>query len=84
MRTSFNVENQKSKTRPNLKRSMRLGRSLSMYSSSTMAINPDITEAHALRGWYDLINSPIFFTALIKTASPQVRLVRLRIQFPIA
>ncbi|KAL6301589.1 replication factor-a protein [Sparassis latifolia] len=29
------------------------GRSLSMYSSSTMAVNPDIPEAHALRGWYD-------------------------------
>lgn len=29
------------------------GRSLSMFSSSTMAINPDITEAHVLRGWYD-------------------------------
>lgn len=33
------------------------GRSLSMYSSSTMAINPDITEAHALRGWFDSTGS---------------------------
>lgn len=24
-----------------------------MVSSSTMAINPDITEAHAIRGWFD-------------------------------
>lgn len=29
------------------------GRSLSMFSSSTMMINPDIPEAHGLRGWYD-------------------------------
>lgn len=29
------------------------GRSLSMFSSSTMLINPDITESHVLRGWYD-------------------------------
>ncbi|KAG6833645.1 hypothetical protein H0H87_002841 [Tephrocybe sp. NHM501043] len=29
------------------------GRSLSMFSSSTMSINPDIEECFALRGWYD-------------------------------
>ncbi|KAJ7461512.1 hypothetical protein FB451DRAFT_1181249 [Mycena latifolia] len=29
------------------------GRTLSFLSSSTMSINPDIPEAHALRGWYD-------------------------------
>ncbi|KAJ6525476.1 hypothetical protein DFH09DRAFT_1188504 [Mycena vulgaris] len=29
------------------------GRSLSFFSSSTMTINPDIPEAHTLRGWYD-------------------------------
>lgn len=29
------------------------GRSLSMFSSSTMSINPDIPESHGLRGWYD-------------------------------
>ncbi|KAF8205770.1 hypothetical protein K438DRAFT_1818495 [Mycena galopus ATCC 62051] len=29
------------------------GRSLSFFSSSSMAINPDIEEAHILRGWYD-------------------------------
>ena len=29
------------------------GRSLSMFSSSTMTVNPDIAEAHGLRGWYD-------------------------------
>ncbi|KAG6917933.1 hypothetical protein DXG01_000370 [Tephrocybe rancida] len=29
------------------------GRSLSMFSSSTMTINPDIEECFALRGWYD-------------------------------
>ncbi|KAI0093894.1 replication factor-A protein 1 [Irpex rosettiformis] len=29
------------------------GRSLSMISSSSMEVNPDIPTAHALRGWYD-------------------------------
>ncbi|WVQ65870.1 uncharacterized protein L199_004048 [Kwoniella botswanensis] len=29
------------------------GRSLSMFSSATMSINPDIPEAHQLRGWFD-------------------------------
>lgn len=29
------------------------GRSLSMVSSATMTVNPDITDAHSLRGWYD-------------------------------
>jgi replication factor A1 len=27
------------------------GRSLSMFSNATMAVNPDIPEAHSLRGW---------------------------------
>ena len=29
------------------------GRSLSLLSSGSMAIDPDITEAHRLKGWYD-------------------------------
>ncbi|PCH37707.1 replication factor-a protein, partial [Wolfiporia cocos MD-104 SS10] len=29
------------------------GRSLSCYSTSTVLVNPDIPEAHILRGWYD-------------------------------
>lgn len=29
------------------------GRSLSMFSSSSMMVNPDIPESHGLRGWYD-------------------------------
>lgn len=29
------------------------GRSLSMFSSATMTVNPDIPEAYSLRGWYD-------------------------------
>ncbi|KAF8582281.1 replication factor-a protein [Ramaria rubella] len=37
------------------------GRSLSMYSSSTMYINPDITEAHGLRGWFDSAGSEANF-----------------------
>jgi replication factor A1 len=30
------------------------GRSLSLLSSGSMSISPDITEAHSLKGWYDL------------------------------
>lgn len=29
------------------------GRSLSMSTASTMHVNPDIEESHALQGWYD-------------------------------
>jgi len=29
------------------------GRTMSVLVSSTLQINPDIPEAHALRGWYD-------------------------------
>lgn len=29
------------------------GRSLSLLSSGTMSVNPDIPEAHRLKGWYD-------------------------------
>lgn len=29
------------------------GRTLSLLSSSTVQINPDIPQAHAVRGWYD-------------------------------
>jgi replication factor A1 len=29
------------------------GRSLSLLSSGTMSVNPDIDEAHKLKGWYD-------------------------------
>jgi replication factor A1 len=37
------------------------GRSLSMYSSSTMSINPEIDECFALRGWYDAIGAESSF-----------------------
>lgn len=33
--------------------SSRTGRSLSTVGSTTITINPDISEAHTLRGWYD-------------------------------
>ncbi|KAI8989731.1 replication factor-a protein [Trametes punicea] len=33
------------------------GRSLSIMSSSSLYINPDIPEAHLLRGWYDSIGA---------------------------
>jgi replication factor A1 len=39
------------------------GRSLSMVSTSTMALNPDIEESFALRGWYDSIGSSTSFQA---------------------
>lgn len=31
------------------------GRSLSTMMSSTLAVNPDIPEAHGLRGWFDSV-----------------------------
>ncbi|CAH1800586.1 unnamed protein product [Owenia fusiformis] len=37
------------------------GRSLSVLSSSQMIINPDIEEAHTLRGWYDSVGSSMDF-----------------------
>ncbi|RKO86700.1 replication factor rfa1, partial [Blyttiomyces helicus] len=43
------------------------GRTLSMYSGSTMSINPDIPEAHRLRGWYDTQGSSMTFTAYSNT-----------------
>ncbi|KIL69845.1 hypothetical protein M378DRAFT_68419 [Amanita muscaria Koide BX008] len=39
------------------------GRSLSMFSSSTMHVNPDIEECFLLRGWYDKLESTASFTS---------------------
>jgi replication factor A1 len=39
------------------------GRSLSFSSTATMSVNPDIVEAHALRGWYDSMGHNASFTA---------------------
>ncbi|KAK2466831.1 hypothetical protein APHAL10511_001089 [Amanita phalloides] len=39
------------------------GRSLSMFSSSTMHINPDMNECFLLRGWYDSLDSSHSFTS---------------------
>ncbi|KAF9013959.1 hypothetical protein BDQ17DRAFT_1341811 [Cyathus striatus] len=39
------------------------GRSLSMFSSSTMQINPDIEECFVLRGWYDSSGTEATFQA---------------------
>ncbi|PPQ93249.1 hypothetical protein CVT25_015247 [Psilocybe cyanescens] len=39
------------------------GRSLSMFSSSTMQINPDIEECFSLRGWYDNLGTDQTFKA---------------------
>ncbi|KAI0345302.1 replication factor-A protein 1 [Trametopsis cervina] len=39
------------------------GRSLSMTSSSSMEVNPDIPEAHQIRGWYDTGGSSQSFHA---------------------
>ncbi|KAK7552389.1 replication factor A 1, rfa1 [Phyllosticta citricarpa] len=38
------------------------GRSLSLLSSGTMNINPDIDEAHKLKGWYDASGNSENFT----------------------
>lgn len=38
------------------------GRSCSLLSSGTMAINPDIDEAHRLKGWYDAQGNTADFT----------------------
>jgi len=43
------------------------GRSLSMYSSSTMSINPEIDECFALRGWYDAIGAESSFQSHTST-----------------
>ncbi|KAK9450595.1 uncharacterized protein V1518DRAFT_414231 [Limtongia smithiae] len=40
------------------------GRSLSLLSSSTMTVNPDVPEAHKLRGWYATGGSGALFTAI--------------------
>ena len=48
---------------------MAVGRSLSMVSTSTMVVNPDIPEAHALRGWYDAAGSDQTFQAQANTMS---------------
>jgi replication factor A1 len=37
------------------------GRTLSMFSSSTMSVSPDIPEAHGLRGWFDSAASSTSF-----------------------
>ena len=39
------------------------GRSLSMVSSSSMVVDPDVSEAHELRGWYDSAGTNTSFTA---------------------
>jgi len=43
------------------------GRSLSMFSSSTMSQDPDIPEAHSLRGWYDAEGHNATFNAFSNT-----------------
>ncbi|KAF9469219.1 hypothetical protein BDZ94DRAFT_1207242 [Collybia nuda] len=43
------------------------GRSLSMISSSTMTINPDIDDCYALRGWYDSTGAGQSFQAHANT-----------------
>ena len=44
------------------------GRSLSMISTSIMSVDPDITDAHVLRGWYDSVGVNQSFTAYSNTA----------------
>jgi ssDNA-binding replication factor A large subunit len=42
------------------------GRSLSMFSSATMTVNPDINEAHALRGWCVNITASRFIISALQ------------------
>ncbi|KAK8858497.1 hypothetical protein IAR55_002724 [Kwoniella newhampshirensis] len=44
------------------------GRSLSMFSSATLSVNPDIPEAHSLRGWFDAEGRNKQFTAYTNSA----------------
>ena len=44
------------------------GRSLSMFSTATMSVNPDIEETHSLRGWYDTEGAHQNFTAYTNAA----------------
>jgi replication factor A1 len=46
------------------------GRSLSMYSSSTMSINPDIEETFMLRGWFDAIGTDKSFQSHTNAFGP--------------
>lgn len=39
------------------------GRSLSLLNSGTMSIDPDIAEAHRLRGWYDAQGRQVNYTS---------------------
>ncbi|ORX40177.1 hypothetical protein BD324DRAFT_616671 [Kockovaella imperatae] len=43
------------------------GRSLSMFSSATMSLEPDIPEAHQLRGWFEAEGRNKQFTAYTNT-----------------
>ncbi|KAG5354081.1 hypothetical protein C0989_009779 [Termitomyces sp. Mn162] len=45
------------------------GRSLSMISTSTMAVNPDLEECFKLRGWYDSMGAGQSFQAQSNTGS---------------
>ncbi|KAL1138170.1 hypothetical protein AAG570_009862 [Ranatra chinensis] len=40
------------------------GRSVSLVSSSVLQLNPDIPEAHRLRGWYDCLTEDVKFNSL--------------------
>ena len=40
------------------------GRSLSMFNSTTLTVNPDIPEAHTLKGWYDTQGKTQSFNSL--------------------
>jgi replication factor A1 len=46
------------------------GRSLSMIGTSLMTSNPDIPEAHVLRGWYDSTGNEQSFQAHTRSDGP--------------
>ncbi|KAF2268482.1 replication factor-a protein [Lojkania enalia] len=45
------------------------GRSLSLLSAGSMTVDPDIDEAHKLRGWHDAVGSNVTFSTHQNTAS---------------
>ncbi|KAK9388242.1 hypothetical protein V1515DRAFT_553430 [Lipomyces mesembrius] len=45
------------------------GRSLSLLQSSTITVNPDISEAHSLKGWFDMKGRNATFSSLQSSTS---------------
>ncbi|KAK9333945.1 hypothetical protein V1520DRAFT_323270 [Lipomyces starkeyi] len=48
------------------------GRSLSLLQSSTITVNPDISEAHSLKGWFDMKGRNATFSSLQSVGSTSI------------